>query len=171
MKNTYKAAHDDAVITLMFDSLRKEPGQKFTTPIIAVWWIISMQELYKRQWKAAVYFKWEMIHLAHICYTFSLVKVTLETNYNYPYSLIFFFAEINSGRDTTVAERHTTGLGILRSWHWTAEGGGGPWFVKLVCIQDVTTKWRTISVTLRSLPLGSWLKVGKSLDGPRFVLN
>ena len=83
----------------------------------------------------------------------------------------FFFAEINSGRDTNVAERHTTELGILLSSHLTAEGGGGPCCIKLVCIQVVTTKWRTISDTLRSLPLGSWLKVGKSLDGPRFVLN
>jgi len=47
LKNTYKAEHDVAVITLMFDSLRKEPGQTFTTPIFAVWWIISLEELYK----------------------------------------------------------------------------------------------------------------------------
>jgi hypothetical protein len=47
LKNKYRAAHDVAVIAPMFDSLRKEPGQKFTTPIFAVWWIISMEELYK----------------------------------------------------------------------------------------------------------------------------
>jgi hypothetical protein len=68
-----------------------------------------------------------------------------------------------------VAERRTPKAGIFLSSHLVAEGG--PCSVKFVCILDVTTKWRTISVTLRSLSLGSWLKVGRSLDGPRFVLN
>jgi hypothetical protein len=86
-------------------------------------------------------------------------------------TLWFFLTEINSSRETTVAERHTTELRILLTLHLTTERGGGPCSVKLVCILDVTTKWSTISVRLRFLPLGSWLKVGKSLDGPRFVLN